>query len=61
MQNKVFDVMKRTFNKKFSNFFVFLFIYIAISCIITLFSIVSTAKKQILSDMENMGANVLQF
>ncbi|MBU0701009.1 ABC transporter permease [bacterium] len=43
------------------NFFIFPFIAIAISCIIVLFAIVFTAKKQILQDIENMGANVLQL
>lgn len=61
MRKRLFDMIKTAFNKKFSNFFVFLFISIAVVCIITLLSIVSTVKKQILSNIENMGANVLQL
>jgi len=61
MQKKLFDVIKIVFNKKFSNFFVFFSISIALSCIIILLSIVSTVRKQILSDLENIGATTLQL
>lgn len=61
MQKRAFEEIKTAFNKKFANFFVFFFISIAVACIIILLSIVSTVKRQVLSDIENIGANVLEL